>query len=280
MPLKPALAAASVLLLAASVQAQPQASSEALARPAPASLAPMSLALGYDGQIFIIKVLDLQFQQRIDGRGFGAGAQLRSYGLLAAFKHFDIKASASGRIDGEGPEPGAFSYVNHDGKRVRHVVVDWRQDGVAMTSTPPFSDLGSPPADAEQKLASADPLTQLLRMTLAAPQRPCEGAPRFFDGKQYYELAFSGARSAAPSDDQRALGVTSTVRCTVRYNEIAGFKKKPPSKRNNGMNSPILVTFGQIGAGGPWVMAEVRADTPLGPAVIVLRHAHISQGES
>lgn len=267
MSLKSALIAASVLLLLVPSQVLAQDP-------------PTKLALSYDGLIYFIKVLDLKFQQRIGDGGFGAGAQLRSYGVLAAFKHFDIKASADGRVDGQGPQPGAFDYINHDGKRVRHVVVDWRPGAVAMTSTPTFSDLGDPPASLEQREASADPLTQLMRLTVGAPIKPCEGAPLFFDGKQLYELAFAGAHADAPTDDQRALGMTSIARCTMRYNEIAGFKKKAPTKRNNGLTHPITVAFGQIGAGGPWVIAEVRADTPLGPATIVLRQAHISHGES
>jgi len=102
----------------------------------------------------------------------------------------------------------------------------------------------------------------------------------FFDGKQLYQLAFSGAQTAEPSDDQRSLGVTRLARCDMRYVEVAGFKKKPAAKKNGGLTSPISIVFGQIGAGGPWVIADVRAATPLGPADIVLRQAHISRGPS
>ncbi|MDR3509878.1 MAG: DUF3108 domain-containing protein [Caulobacteraceae bacterium] len=272
MSLKPVLAAtlSALTLLAPAGQG-------AVAQPQPA---PMRLALGYDGRLFAIKVLDLQFDQHIGTSVYGAGAQLRSYGILAAFKHFDIKASANGRIDEDGPRPGAFTYDNHDGERERLVKVNWRGDDVDMTSKPAFGNLGEPPASREQKLAAADPLTALMRLTLAAPVRPCEGSPRFFDGKQLYELAFAGAHAEAPNDIERNLGITNLVRCTVRYNEIAGFKKKSPAKKNQGMKSPISVAFGQVGADGPWVMADVHADTPLGPASIVLRRAQIQRGQS
>jgi hypothetical protein len=246
------------------------------ATPAAAQPPPLRLALGYDGRLDYIKVLDLQFQQHITASAFDTGAQLRSYGVLAAFKRFDIQASAEGAVDAQGPRPGAFDYINHDGKRVRHVTAAWRADAVDMTSTPAFSDLGDPPASLDQRLAAADPLTQLTRMTVAAPIRPCEGAPMFFDGKQLYQLAFSGAQAATPDDGQRALGVTRLTRCAMRYVEVAGFKKKPASKRNGGLTSPITITFGQIGAAGPWVIADVRASTPLGPADIVLRQVRIS----
>ncbi len=250
-----------------------------LPRAAAAQPAPADLSLGYDARLYFIKVLDLQFQQHIGVRDFTAGAQLRSYGVLAAFKRFDIRAQASGRMTGEGPQPQAFDYVNHDGKRTRHVIVAWSPGDVAMTSTPRFGDLGDPPASLEQRLGAADPLTQLMRATVAQPGQPCQGEPRFFDGKQYYGLDFSGAHAEAPNDGERGLGVTSVVACSMRYVPLAGFKKPQPGKPRGGLNAPIRVAFGQLGPRGPWVMAEIKADTPLGPAYIVLAHARITPGQ-
>ncbi|HEY2659055.1 MAG TPA: hypothetical protein VGI79_04990 [Caulobacteraceae bacterium] len=266
MPIKSALIAATALLLAAPVQAQ-------------SAREPLRLSLGYDGRLSVIKVLEMQFDQRVGPTGFSAGARLRSYGILAAFKHFDIRANAMGRIAAEEVQADQFGYINEDGKRRRQVQVNWRPDDVVATSQPAFGNLGDPPASREQRLAAADPLTQLMRITLAAAIKPCEGAPRLFDGKQLYELAFSGARADSPGDDLRALGVTHLVRCSVRYNEIAGFKKKPPSKRNGGLKGPISVAFGQMGQDGPWVLADVRADTPIGPADIALRRVQVVHGQ-
>ena len=266
MPVKSAAIAAAILLSSAPAVAMAQ-------------IAPADLALGYDARLYFIKVLDLQFQQHIGARDFTAAAQLRSYGLLAAFKRFDIRAQASGRMAGEGPQPQAFDYINHDGKRTRHVTVAWSPADVSMTSAPRFGDLGDPPATLEQKLAATDPLTQLMRATVAAPMRPCEGAPRFFDGKQLYELSFSGAHSDVPDAGQRALGLTALTRCTMRYVPVAGFKKPQPGKPRNGLTTPIDMAFGQMGPRGPWVIAEIKAATPLGPAYIVLSHARVTPGQ-
>jgi hypothetical protein len=63
----------------------------------------------------------------------------------------------------------------------------------------------------------------------------------------------------------------------VRYREVAGFKAKPPEQRNQGLKRAIDVTFAQAGAGGPWVMALMRAETPLGPAYVELRHLKLSR---
>ena len=265
MPTKTALIAAAALALAAPVPNHVHAQTPS---------DPARLSLGYDGRLYVIKVLDMHFDQQITPNAFSAAAELRSYGVLAAFKHFNIKAAASGDITAS-VTPETFSYVNEDGKRTRQVKVGWRPSDVWTSSQPAFGNFGDPPASRDQKLAAADPLTQLMRIATAV-QKPCEGAPRLFDGKQLYELAFSGGHADAPDGDLRALGVTRLVRCTVRYNEIAGFKKKSDAKRNGGLKGPISVAFGQMGSDGPWVLADVRADTPLGPADIVLRRAYIT----
>jgi hypothetical protein len=261
-----ALGLAAVLALAAApaVRAQPPA-------------APVRLSLAYDGRL-IIKVLDLKFDEQVTPAAFGAAADLRSYGILAAFKKFNVRASAHGRIEDGAPKPGLFLYENQDGKRDRKVQVAWRPGEVAMTSTPAFSNLGHPPASLEQKLAAADPLTQLMRISLSpTPAGVCVGAPQFFDGKQLYALEFDHGQTVSVSPAERALGVTSLVRCSVHYREIAGFKPKPPEKRNQGLKSQISVAFGQLGPGGPWVIERVTADTVLGPAVIELKRVQISR---
>jgi hypothetical protein len=243
-----------------------------------ATPAPMKLALAYDGRLFI-KVLDIRFDQTVDADGFGSRVRMKSYGVLALFKRFDIQAEAQGRIEGGEVQPATFGYVNRDGERVRRVKVAWTRDDVTMTSTPAFSDLGRPPATREQRLAAADPLTQMIRV--AVTQKPggaCNTTLRFFDGKQLYDLAFGAPQPAALGDEQQALGLVNPVRCTVRYQEIAGFKPKSPTKPAKTLNSPIEVVMGQLGGGGPWVFASMSADTGLGKAKIVLRRADLSGG--
>ena len=267
MRLKSAVPAALALVFAAGAQVGP-----GQAQPAAPNL---HLDLAYDGKLYI-KVLDLHLDQTVGPEVFGANIAMRSYGVLAAFKHFDIKAAAQGRIQAGAPRPQAFDYVNHDGKRVRHVTATWGEDDVRMTSTPAFSNLGDPAATPAQKLAAADPLTQLVRLMLTpGGQTPCAGASRYFDGKQLYELSLAPAGAGALSDRARALGLTNPQRCTLAYHEVAGFKRKPPNKRNQGLESPVKVTFGQLGQGGPWVIADLEAETKLGPAHIELADARM-----
>lgn len=244
---------------------------------AQSAAAPMRLSLSYDGRLYI-KVLDLSFEENIGAAGYGASTSMSSYGVLAAFKHFDLKAAAQGRIEAGAARPGTFTYVNHDGKRVRQVAARWDGGQVSMTSAPPFTNLGDPPASPAQKWAAADPLTQLIRIAVTpAGQSPCDGDNRYFDGKQLYELDLIPAGPGALSAHARSFGLVNPVRCTLKYTEVAGFKRKPPSKRNQGLGE-ISVTFGQIGPGGPWVIALMEADTKLGHARIELHEARLTRG--
>ena len=261
-----AVVAALVLLVAAPVHAQTSQERAAADE--------TRLSLAYDGRL-ILKVLDIQVEQRLSPSSFGASAQLASFGALALFKTFDVRATTEGRIEDGEARPGVFHYENKDGRRDRHVVATWNGQDVAVTSTPPYADLGSPPASHAQKLAATDPLTQLMRMTLASNQaNPCGGgAHLFFDGKQLYALDFGpGVAGSELLSNQEHLGLTNLVRCSVKYREVAGFKAKPPAQRNQGLKRAIDVTFAQLGSGGPWVMALMQADTPLGPAYVELRH--------
>jgi hypothetical protein len=259
-----ALAALAALLL---VLAGPAA-----AEPGPSSL---QMSLAYDGRLFI-KVLDLNFDEKIGPSGYGSSVSMASYGVLALFKHFDIKASAEGRFVGGQAKPQTFDYINHDGKRVRQVAVSWSEDDVSMTSQPAFANLGDPPATPAQKTAAADPLTQMVRIMLTPPHaHPCDGDTRYFDGKQLYSLDLVPAGTGELSDHARELGLVNPLRCTVRYRQVAGFKHKAPAKRDQGLG-PISVTLGQFGQNGPWAIALMDADTKLGHARIELREAHVA----
>ena len=239
------------------------------------------LSLAYDGRL-ILKVLDIHVEERISPAGFGASARLASYGVLALFKKFNVHATTQGRIEDGEVRPGVFHYDNEDGKRNRHVVAKWGEDEVAVTSTPPYGDLGQPPASRAQKLASTDPLTQLMRLTVASARaNPCGGGTRlFFDGKQLYALEFGAGAQGSLSGDQQHLGLSNPVHCAIRFREVAGFKAKPPEQRNMGLKRSIDVTFGQIAASGPWVIASIQTETPLGMGYIRLHQLHVISDHS
>lgn len=239
----------------------------------------MRLSLGYDGKL-LVKVLDISVDIRATASGHSSAARLTSYGLLAAFKRIDERANSSGRIAHGDPRPGQFSYANLAGKTKRKVDTAWTEGDVAMHAVPPFTSLGDVLPTRAQKQAAADPLTQLTRMTLNGQRADlCRQTYHFFDGKQLYDLQFYNPRPAAVGAREQRLGLVNLLRCDVRYIEVAGFKKKPPAKANQGLNRPIVVDFGQVGQAGPagpWVLSSLHAQTPLGNAVIDLNRVTLT----
>jgi hypothetical protein len=264
-----ALAGALALILGGPALAQPPA--------------PLKMSLDYDGTLYPlnlvpVKVLVIHANGRSMPGGYGADISMKSYGILRALKRVDIDAETQGRTGEDGQAyPASFSYIHHDGKRVRHVHVNWAGSDVQVASTPPYFDLGQPPATRAQKLAATDPLTQFVRFAVAAgPQAICHGPDRFFDGKQLYALDFGQAEPANLPDEIKAMGLVHGGQCTVRYTEVAGFKPKPPSQRGQGLTSPITMVFGQVGADGPWVLTNIHADTVIGHANIALKKLSVS----
>ena len=250
-----------------------------LAVPSPRAQAddgPLRLSLGYDGRL-LFKVLDIQVDASADAGGFETRARLISTGILAVFKHVNEITSSQGRIVNGAPAPGRFEYQHLSGKSHRKVRVIWNPGDVSMTATPAFGSLGDPPASREQKLAAADPLTFVMRLTLNATRADlCRHSYLFFDGKQLYALELSNPREAQASETETRLGLTNHFRCDVHFRQVAGFSRKPPDKRDQGLEHPIDLDFARIGQDGPFVISRLRAPTPLGVATIELKRLTVS----
>ncbi len=234
--------------------------------------APLKLSLGYDGR-FYVKVLEMALEQEIDADSFRASTRISTWGLGAIVKKLDQRAASAGRIEGARVLPGTFWHQNIDGRRDRRVTTQWRGAEVTTVSAPAYDFLGDPPASRAQKLGAADPLTQFVRITRASTAAgPCSGDTHFFDGKQLYDFDFARPRPGGePSGREKGLGLVNPVVCEVQYREVAGFKKKPPEERSQGLKGAIQARFGQLGPGGPWLLSSLQAETKWGRAVIDLR---------
>ena len=95
-----ALGAAGAMLLATGASAQPEAGG-------------LKLALGYDGKLLYIKVLNVELREDIEAAAHSSSAQITSSGILAAFKKFDIEATESGPIARGDPQPGRRPRAPH-----------------------------------------------------------------------------------------------------------------------------------------------------------------------
>lgn len=234
-----------------------------------------SLSLSYQG-VLLVKVLDMTVDQTLTGSDYAASATLKSSGVLSLFKRINVQAAARGVVDGGRLEPASFEHINRDGGANRRVQVRWTGGDVATTALPAFPNLGDPPASRAQKLAAADPLTQMTRISASPVQGgPCRDGPRFFDGRQLYEVDFGPVLTRPLSPRETRLGLTSPVACRLTFSEVAGFDGKPPEKKNQGLNRPMSAEFARLGAGGPWIITAIRGATPLGEARIEVLAAKI-----
>jgi hypothetical protein len=254
-------AAAAAALLATPAVAQPPA--------------PVKLELAYAGVLNALhlpgeaKVMEMHVVQRVGPADYATGADIRTYGLLRALKHVDIRTDATGPVEAGVPHPRAFEFTTVEPKRTKHVTLTWTATDVL--ETPPHHDGGHPPPTAALKLTAADPVTVFSRAPYAQSGASlCARNWRFFDGAQIYELQFQPGRPAEPSKAERALGLTEAESCPVRYAEIAGFTHRPGDHKEDWLNGALVARFGKVGAGGPWVFISLKADTFLGYAKIEL----------
>lgn len=147
-------------------------------------------------------------------------------------------------------------------------------------AAPVYSSLGDPAPTKVQKLAAADPLTELVRIAISASKgQPCRATATLFDGRQLYAIEFSAPEPRALSPRERSFGLETGLRCSLKFSEVAGFDAKPAQKRNQGLKGPLTIDFARVGVEGPWIISGVRGRTPLGDATIAVRALRIDGGE-
>ena len=244
---------------------------EANSVPTPTPQGVGHLVLDYDG-LLIIKVLDVHIDQQIQPTTFTAGAQIRTSGVLSLFKKVDVHAASQGPIRDDSPTPASFRHENHDGQDNRKVQVRWDGADVTTDAAPYWPNMGEPAVTPAQKRASADPLTQLMRLSLtASPDGPCHGAMRMFDGRQLYEVTLKDPRARAASPVETRFGLTNPIRCALDLKEVAGFDAKPAGNRSQGLKMPLVLRLAQTVSGAAWIITGLTGQTPLGDARIELR---------
>jgi hypothetical protein len=236
---------------------------------------PVKLELAYAGVLNAlhlpgeVKVLTMQVVERAGPADYATGADIRTYGILKALKHVDIRTDAAGPVEAGVPQPHAFEFTTFEKKRANHVTLTWTKSDVLQT--PRHRDGGHPPPTPALKLTASDPVTVFSR-AVYAPDGPalCARNWRFFDGAQIYELQFQPPKAAELTPADRSMGLTAAQTCPVRYAEIAGFTHRPGDHHDDWLKSDIVARFGKLGDGGPWLFVSLKADTLLGYAKVAL----------
>jgi hypothetical protein len=240
--------------------------------PAPPPQGGFKLVLDYDG-VLLIKVLDVRIVQQVEPAAFTADAQIRTSGVLALFKKVDLHAVSQGAVDGDALRPASFRHQNKDGHDNRQVQVRWEGGGEVTTNAAPYwPNMGEPVVTQAQKRAAADPLTQLMRLSLtASPDGPCHGPLRMFDGRELYDVTLTTPRPRPRTAVEARFNLANPLSCSLTLQEVAGFDPKPTGNKSQGLKMPVTLRIAQAGEDGPWIITGLTGSTPLGDARIELR---------
>ena len=154
---------------------------------------------------------------------YNVRATLRTSGLARLFDQTDITASANGLHVGDALSWSRYNLNHSYNQKRRQIQLQRSSREVSGAITPRYSDLGVPPATAEQQSGSFDPLSGVFalgrRVGLA---HACEGSVLVFDGRQHYRLSVS----------HRANGTYNgggyegpAISCHLHYTPISGFSR-------------------------------------------------------
>ena len=246
-------AAASALLLSVPSQAQ-----------TPTSAGELNLSLAYDGKLYV-RILSVELEQSAGKRSFQSKLRVMAQGPLALFKRLDVRASAQGALDRGAAKPDEFSYVSKSGKKERTLQAAWTGNDVETSAAPAFADMGSPPATRSQRLESADPLTQLMRLALA--EQPCTGSARIFDGKQRFDLLLSFKRQEHVRETRPSGQPGVAFVCRVRYQPVAGHKVNDET-RAMAASQDIEISLRPVPSANLFVPHQIVIPTGAGTATL------------
>ncbi|HEV7690540.1 MAG TPA: DUF3108 domain-containing protein [Hyphomonadaceae bacterium] len=170
-------------------------------------------------------------------KGYSASAYLRAEGVVDWFVDQNYSGATTGALTSLGLLPLRYDSRTRDGKKNRHVLVEFGtgdvsgMGNVSVSVSPKFGDWGFPATTKGQMLEAVDPLSAILELTLradASTQNPCGGPLRIFDGKQRYDLKLKfGKRMEWKSKAYKGPAIV----CSVEYVEIAGFKNRTAAQK-------------------------------------------------
>jgi hypothetical protein len=226
------------------------------------ALAPAAQAehytLAYRGAVFgILDLGDVTLDIDASHTTYEVAATLRSSALMSLFERTRLRAHAQGRIDEGSVRWSSYSLDHHYARKRRAISMRQTGDGVEAEIVPNYRLWGDPPTTAEQRLASRDPLSSLIAMSVhAARTHACSGDYPTFDGRFHYRLELRGGEMRRVDDD----GFEGyALRCQLRYVPVAGFEPGDGGRRNRIPQGEIWFAL----IDGAAIAPPIRASSPL-----------------
>lgn len=219
MRLATSAAAAALLVLLAPATAQDPIPTP-ISSATPAANVRHEVRVLYNGYFLGQRVMKADVTSTVADGVYAAQAVFRTAGLVRMFKEARITATVNGVYDGEGVQPIHFEHTNSASSKNRRIQIDWTEDDVIPTVTPPFGSMGEPPATREERLGSRDVASMILSMTLDGGDAPCARTLPVFDGKQRYDIRLEPV--AYEGIDLRGYEGMGW-RCHLYYTPVSGF---------------------------------------------------------
>jgi hypothetical protein len=203
----------------------------------------------------------------VEGDRYDLYLRLRSGGVLRWFDRTEISATAEGEIAN-----GQVVWRRYDLDHVyaaKRRVTNLRNlpEGVVALVTPEHRNLGKPPASAEQKAASRDPMSAVAAMSVqVARGGGCAGDFPVFDGRFHYRLEL---RPEGPGTLRSEAYEGPVMKCKLRYVQVSGYDFGRENERRRVPQGEIW--FAQI-AGLPFAPpVKMNVPLPVGSAGLHLR---------
>jgi hypothetical protein len=197
---------------------------------------PVHLEIDYEGVVPVpvlgrTKAASASFVADVGPKGYAVNSHARAEGVVDWFVDYNLDVVATGAVTPYGLRPLRYDSHNKDGKKNRHVIVEFSPYEVVVSVTPKFGDWGFPATTKSQMLEAVDPLSAIIEMTLraeATPANPCGGPLRIFDGKQRYDLRLKFVQRLSWKSK---VYTGPAIKCDFEYIEIAGFKNRTAEQK-------------------------------------------------
>jgi len=227
------------------------------------------------GYVFGFRVMKANVSGRLTENSYSMRADLFTSGLGALLKKFQIWATTTGTIDGDGLNPVQHIQQNLD-KKNRRVEMNYGASSVDISIVPRLGSQGKPPATKAQRFESDDTLSALLNMMMRGfrfTDEPCVGTISVFDSKQHYLLRME--RIGNKYIKQKGFK-GDTIGCSVYYIPVSGFDPEDlPSEEE--ASTPVKIYLAKFDEAGLYIPVRMSYKISIFKAVIKTRNITITQ---
>ena len=223
----------------------------------------MSLRSEYATSLYGIVLARSTFESRIDENGFDIAGKLASSGVAKVFDDTRASATAKGHFEAGGPVPRAYDVDYTSGDKKKRTTIAFAGGAVVSAeNTPPVRTNRKDwiKVEREHLAGVVDPISAAL-VRADSPADVCNRTIRIFDGALRADLHLKPAGFGTASvSGYRG----DTVKCTVRFVPVSGYRRNNKSIAFMRKSSDIAITFAQVGASGVYAPVEATVGTQVG----------------